>query len=55
VGITVCGRADVAAVGTEPAAEEMFRFPDEGEEGGLLLIRRGAGGRLPSIDRYIDG
>ena len=30
--------ADVVAVRVEPAVEEVFRPPDEGEEGGLLLV-----------------
>ena len=50
-----CKEGTIVTVGTGPAAEEVFRLPDEGEEGGLLRVRRGAGGRLPSIDRYIDG
>jgi len=32
--------ADVVAVGVAALVEEVFCLPDEGEEGGLLLVRR---------------
>ena len=33
--------SDIVAVGVEPAVEEGFSLPDEGEEGGLLCSRAG--------------
>jgi len=32
--------ADVVAVGVEPAVEEGFRLPEEGEEGDLFFVGR---------------
>jgi len=32
--------ADVVAVGVEPAVEEGFRLPEEGEDGGEFYVRR---------------
>jgi hypothetical protein len=34
------GLADVVAAGMEALVEEVFRLPDEGKEGGLLVVRR---------------
>ena len=44
-----CKEGTIVTVGTGPAAEEVFRLPDEGEEGGLLGVGRVAVGGYPRL------
>ena len=48
--------ADVVAVGVEPAVEEGFCLPDEGEEGGVFRVGRvEVGGDVVEEDEEVAG